>query len=236
MSLLTESKHLHIWICWCTILHPNQTQYGWFFNRNMEYLKYDFCNFYYGGQQSSFGNRIYSAFQSSWLLQPVFKKNAFWVLLSKSCMKILFLLSKAIIHLVASHKSCLVNGNVKICRQHPPFLKSGMLRTTAAAFLAWGAGVWPPTSRMFSPCMKIMQVYSAMPKNQGNAVVQKLKCWQSSFCCITWSSAMEKYSELIKTDQKVLSLYVLLRLYEATFFCCCLFVRWHPRKVYMVNN
>lgn len=74
MSLLTESKHLHIWICWCTILHLDQTQYGWFFNRNMEYLKYDFCNFYYGGQQSSFGNRIYSFFQSSWLLQPVFKK------------------------------------------------------------------------------------------------------------------------------------------------------------------
>lgn len=154
-------------------------------------------------------------------------------------MKILFLLSKAIIHLLASHKPCLVNGIVKICRQHPPFLKSGMLRTTAAAFLAWGAGVWPPTSRMFSPCMKIMQVYSVMPKTQGNAVVQKLKCWQSSFCCITWSSAMEKYSELIKTEEKVLSLYVLLRLYEATFLLLlfvCLFDDTLEKSIWWIIN
>lgn len=191
MSLLTESKHPDIWICWCTVLHPNQTQYSWLFNRNTKYLKYGgtivsgwkkldlftgFWSFYSGGQQCSSGNRIYSVFQSSWLLQTVFQKNVFWVFLSKSSIKILFLLSKAIIHMVASHKHRLINGIVKICRQHPTFLKSGTLRTTAAAFLAWGAGVWPPTSRMFSPWMKIIQVYSAMPKKQGNAVIQKLKC------------------------------------------------------------
>lgn len=173
-----------------------------------------FWSFYSGGQQSSSGHRIYSGFQSGWLLQPVFQNNAFWVFLSKYCIKILFLPSKSIIHMVAGHKHCLINGTEKICRQHPTFLKSGTLRTTAAPSLAWRACVWPPTSRMFSPCMKIMQVYSVMTKNQGNASVQKLKCWQSSSYCITWSSAMEKYIKLIKTEQRVLSLYVLLRLWS----------------------
>lgn len=183
MSLLTGSKHPDIWIWWCTVLHLNQTQYSCLFNRNTEYLKYSrtiisgqkkldfltgFWSFYSGGQQRSSKSRIYSVFRSSWFLWLVFQKNVFWLFLSESCIEILFLLSKEIIHITTSHQHCLINGIVKICSQHPTFLKSGTLRTTAAAFLAWGAGVWPPTSRMFSPCIKIMQVYSATPKNRGN--------------------------------------------------------------------
>lgn len=168
------------------------------------------------GSKAALGTEFIQFSKAVDFFRTVFQKKTFWVSLSKSCIKILFLLSKTIIHMVAGHKLCLINGVVKICRQHPTFLKSGMLRTAADAFLAQGAGVWPPTCRMFSPCMKIMQLYSVMPKNQSNAVVQILKCWQSSSYCITWSSAMEKYIKLIQTAQRVLSLYVLLRLYEAT--------------------
>lgn len=130
MSLLTESKHPDIWIWWCTVLHLNQIQYSCLFNRNTEYLKNSrtiisgqkqldfltgFWSFYSGGQQRSSKNRIYSVFWSSWLLQPVFQKKVFWLFLSKSCIEILFLLSKETIHITTSHWHCLINGNFTYC-------------------------------------------------------------------------------------------------------------------------
>lgn len=124
MSLLTESKHPDIWICWFTILYPNQMKYSWFFNRNTEYLTMAEPLSVHGrswtflqssgvsileSSKASLGTEFILFFKAVDFFSLWFKKEkkTFWVFLSKSCIKILFLLSKQIIHMVASHKHAL---------------------------------------------------------------------------------------------------------------------------------
>lgn len=173
MSLLTESKHPDIWICWYTILRSNQMKYSWFFNRNTEYLTvaeplsaggrswtYSLLEFLFWRAAKHLWGQNSVSFQSSWLLQPVLQKikKSLLSISVKDLYKNFVFSVKANNWYGSKPQACLINGIVKICRQHPTFVKSGMTRTTAVAFLAWVEGVWPPTSRMFSPCMKIMQV------------------------------------------------------------------------------
>lgn len=105
------------------LMYQQQTKYSWFFNRNTEYLTM--------AEPLSVGGRSWTSLQSSGVsilesskapLGTEFiqffkavdffslcfkKKKAFRVFLSKSCIKILFLLSKQIIYMVASHKHAL---------------------------------------------------------------------------------------------------------------------------------
>lgn len=175
MSLLTESKHPDIWICWFTILYPNQMKYSWFFNRNTEYLTMAEPLSVHGRSwtflQSS-GVSILESSKASLGTEFIlfFKAVDFFSLWFKKEKKNLLSISVKVLYknFVSSVKAnnsygskpqtCLRNGIVKLCRQHPTFLKSGMTRTTAVAFLARVEGVWSPTSWMFSPSMKIMQV------------------------------------------------------------------------------